>query len=108
MKRNSPFFRVFLLRSSSVSIFFGGIHRTQEDHGLGYPAHGADGRAERERSALSDIEVQKSKVLRVYKSKHPEIPEVEAQKQQTSGKLNAETLRMIGAVKTEAVLGGKR
>ncbi len=50
---------------------------------------------------LSDLETQKSKVLKVYKEKHPEVLKVNAQLQQVNQKLSAEIQRMLQAVQTE-------
>jgi uncharacterized protein involved in exopolysaccharide biosynthesis len=54
------------------------------------------------KAEASDLEVQRSKLLKVYKGKHPEILKVQAQIQQVDQKLDAETQRMLRAVQTES------
>ncbi len=49
----------------------------------------------------ADLEVQKSKLLKTYKPKHPEVLKIEAQLQQVSQKIDAEIQTMLRAVQTE-------
>lgn len=53
------------------------------------------------KAEASDLEVQKSKLLKVYKDKHPEILKVEAQMLQVNQKLDVELQRMLQGVQTE-------
>lgn len=49
----------------------------------------------------ADLEVQKSKLLKTYKPKHPEVLKIEAQLQQVNLKIDAEIQTMLRAVQTE-------
>lgn len=53
------------------------------------------------KSEASDLEVQKSQLLKVYKDKHPEILKVDARIQQVAQKIDAELQTMLRAVQTE-------
>jgi polysaccharide biosynthesis transport protein len=53
------------------------------------------------KAEASDLEVQKSKLLKTYKDKHPEILKVEAQLQQVAQKIEGELQTMLRAVETE-------
>jgi succinoglycan biosynthesis transport protein ExoP len=50
---------------------------------------------------LSDLEGQKSKLLKTYKAQHPEVLKINAQIQQASQRLDAELQTMLRAVQTE-------
>ena len=49
----------------------------------------------------SDLEVQRSKLLRVYKDKHPEVLKVQAQLDQVTARIDVELKTMLRAVQTE-------
>ncbi|OGL02459.1 MAG: hypothetical protein A3E31_15265 [Candidatus Rokubacteria bacterium RIFCSPHIGHO2_12_FULL_73_22] len=49
----------------------------------------------------SDLEVQRSKLLKVYKDKHPEVLKVQAQLDQVGTRIDAELKTMLRAVQTE-------
>ncbi len=53
------------------------------------------------KAEASDLEVQKSKLLKTYKDKHPEILKVDAQIQQVSQRIDDEIKTMLRAVDTE-------
>jgi len=53
------------------------------------------------KTEASELEVQRSKLLKTYKEKHPEVLKVEAQIHQVNQKLDAETQTMLRAVQTE-------
>ena len=53
------------------------------------------------KAEASDLEVQKSKLLKTYKDKHPEILKVDAQIQQVRDKIDSEMQTMLRAVQTE-------
>src|SRR5207244_3355948 len=53
------------------------------------------------KAEASDLEVQRSKLLKTYKDKHPEILKVEAQLQQVREKIDGEIQTMLRAVQTE-------
>jgi polysaccharide biosynthesis transport protein len=53
------------------------------------------------KTEASALEVQKSKVLKTYKEKHPEAIKIEAQIQQVNQKLEAEIQTMLQGVQTE-------
>jgi polysaccharide biosynthesis transport protein len=53
------------------------------------------------KAEVSDLEVQKSKLLKTYKDKHPEILKIDAQLQQVAQKIDAEMHTMLRAVDTE-------
>ncbi len=48
-----------------------------------------------------ELEIEKSKLLKVYKDKHPEILKVDARLQQVNHRLDAEMEAMLRAVRTE-------
>jgi succinoglycan biosynthesis transport protein ExoP len=50
----------------------------------------------------SDLDVQRSKLLKTYKDQHPEILKIDAQIQQVNQKIDAEMKTMLRAVQTEA------
>lgn len=54
------------------------------------------------KNEASDLDVQRSKLLRTYKDQHPEILKIDAQIQQVSQKIDAEMKTMLRAVQTEA------
>jgi uncharacterized protein involved in exopolysaccharide biosynthesis len=49
----------------------------------------------------SDLEIQKSRLLKTYKEKHPEILKVEAQFQQVTQRIDSEIQTMLRAIQTE-------
>lgn len=53
------------------------------------------------KAEASELEVQKSKLLKTYRDKHPEILKVDAQIQQVSQTIDAEMKTMLRAVQTE-------
>src|SRR5262245_60252743 len=53
------------------------------------------------KSELSELEVEKAKLSKTYKERHPEILKVDARIQQVSQKLEAEIQNMLRAVQTE-------
>jgi uncharacterized protein involved in exopolysaccharide biosynthesis len=53
------------------------------------------------KAEASDLEVQKSKALKVYKDKHPEVLKLQAQIDQVAQKIDAEIRTMLRAVQTE-------
>lgn len=53
------------------------------------------------KAEAADLEVQRSKLLKVYKDKHPEVLKVQAQLDQVSLKIDAEMKTMLRAVETE-------
>lgn len=53
------------------------------------------------KAEAADLDVQRSKLLRIYKEKHPEVQKVEAQIQQVNQKIDVELANMIRAVETE-------
>ncbi len=53
------------------------------------------------KAEASDLEVQKSKLLKTYKDKHPEILKIDAQIQQVSQRIDDEIKTMLRAVETE-------
>lgn len=54
------------------------------------------------KAEASDLEVQRSKLLKVYKDKHPEVLKVQAQLDQVATKIDAEMKMMLRAVQTES------
>lgn len=50
---------------------------------------------------IADLEVQKSRLVKIYKDKHPEVLKIDSQIQQVSQKIDAEINTMIRAVQTE-------
>ena len=56
---------------------------------------------EKLRGETSDLEVERSKLLRVYKDKHPEILKVDARIQQVQQRLDGEIQNMVRAVQAE-------
>ena len=54
------------------------------------------------KAEASDLEVQKSKLLKIYKDKHPEILKIDAQLQQVALKIEGELQTMLRAVDTES------
>jgi polysaccharide biosynthesis transport protein len=50
---------------------------------------------------IADLEVQRSRLLKTYKEKHPEVLKVDAQIQQVAQKIDGEIELMIRAVETE-------
>ena len=50
---------------------------------------------------LSELEVERAKLLKTYKDRHPEILKVDARIQQVTQKLDGETQNMLRAVQTE-------
>ena len=57
---------------------------------------------------LSELEVEKAKLLKTYKDRHPEILKVDARIQQVSQKLEAEIQNMLRAVQTESKVAKAR
>jgi polysaccharide biosynthesis transport protein len=53
------------------------------------------------KAEASDLEVQKSKLLKIYKDKHPEVLKVQAQIEQVAQKIDGEIKTMLRAVQTE-------
>jgi len=53
------------------------------------------------KAELADLEGQKSKLVKIYKPRHPELIKIDAQIQQTTARLDAELQTMVGAVQTE-------
>jgi uncharacterized protein involved in exopolysaccharide biosynthesis len=53
------------------------------------------------KEALADLEAERSKLVMVYKDKHPEILKIDAKIQQITGQIDAELQTMIRAVGTE-------
>jgi uncharacterized protein involved in exopolysaccharide biosynthesis len=53
------------------------------------------------KAEASDLEVQKSKLLKTYKEKHPEILKIDAQIQQVKDRIDGEIQTMLRAVQTE-------
>jgi uncharacterized protein involved in exopolysaccharide biosynthesis len=49
----------------------------------------------------SELDVQKAKLSKIYKEKHPEILKIDAQIEQVSQRIDAETKNMLRAVQTE-------
>ncbi len=56
----------------------------------------------------SELGVQRSKLLEVYKEKHPEILKIEAQIQQVNRKLDVEIQTMLRAIQTEYAVAKAR
>ncbi len=56
---------------------------------------------EKLRGETSDLEVERSKLLRVYKDKHPEILKIDARIQQVQQRLDGEIQNMVRAVQAE-------
>jgi polysaccharide biosynthesis transport protein len=56
---------------------------------------------EKLRGETSDLEVERSKLLRVYKDKHPEILKIDARIQQVQQRLDGEIQNMLRAVQAE-------
>jgi uncharacterized protein involved in exopolysaccharide biosynthesis len=56
---------------------------------------------EKLRGETSDLEVERSKLLRTYKDKHPEILKVDARIQQVQQRLDAEIQNMVSAAQAE-------
>jgi succinoglycan biosynthesis transport protein ExoP len=53
------------------------------------------------KAEASDLEVQKSKLLKVYKDKHPEVLKIQAQIDQVAQKIDVEIKTMLRGVQTE-------
>ncbi len=53
------------------------------------------------KNQASDLEIQRSKALRIYKDKHPEVLKIDAQIQQINQKIDNEVQTMLRAVQTE-------
>jgi uncharacterized protein involved in exopolysaccharide biosynthesis len=53
------------------------------------------------KAEAADFEVQRSKLLKVYKDKHPEVLKVQAQLDQVAVRIDAEIKNMLRAVQTE-------
>ena len=53
------------------------------------------------KAEASDLEVQKSKLLKTYKDKHPEVLKVQAQMDQVAQRIDAEIKTMLRGVQTE-------
>jgi uncharacterized protein involved in exopolysaccharide biosynthesis len=53
------------------------------------------------KAEASDLEVQKSKLLKIYKDKHPEVLKVQAQMDQVAQRIDAEIKTMLRGVQTE-------
>jgi len=60
---------------------------------------------QRLKAEASELEVQRSKLLKTYKDKHPEVLKVDAQLQQTTAKIDSEIKTMLRAVQTEHRVG---
>jgi polysaccharide biosynthesis transport protein len=56
---------------------------------------------EKLKGELADLEVERSKLLRTYKEKHPEILKVDARIQQVQQRLDGEIQSMVGAAQAE-------
>jgi len=56
---------------------------------------------QRLKQEASDLDVQKSKLLKTYKDKHPEVLKVQAQIDQVAQRIDAEIKTMLRAVQTE-------
>jgi polysaccharide biosynthesis transport protein len=63
---------------------------------------------EKLRAEMSDLEVERSKLLKVYKDKHPEILKVDARIQQVQQRLDSEMQTMLRAVQAEYKLAKTR
>ncbi|MBI4634802.1 MAG: GumC family protein [Candidatus Rokubacteria bacterium] len=53
------------------------------------------------KAEASDLDVQKSKLLKTYKEKHPDVLKIDAQIQQVNQRIDAEIQTMLRAVQTE-------
>ncbi len=53
------------------------------------------------KAEASDLEVQKSKLMKIYKDKHPEVLKVQAQMDQVAQRIDAEIKTMLRGVQTE-------
>jgi uncharacterized protein involved in exopolysaccharide biosynthesis len=53
------------------------------------------------KAEASDLQVQRSKLIQIYKEKHPEVLKVDAQIQQVSQRIDAEIRKLVRAVETE-------
>lgn len=56
---------------------------------------------ERFKNEISELELQKSKLLKVYREKHPEIVKIDAQIQHMSQRVDGEIKNMIRSLQTE-------
>jgi uncharacterized protein involved in exopolysaccharide biosynthesis len=56
---------------------------------------------QRLKQEASELDVQKAKLSKVYKDKHPEILKIDAQIEQVNQRIDAETKTMLRAVQTE-------
>src|SRR5207244_3323482 len=56
---------------------------------------------EKLRGETADLEVERSKLLRTYKDKHPEILKIDARIQQVQQRLDAEIQNMVSAAQAE-------
>ena len=56
---------------------------------------------QRLKQEASELDVQKAKLSKVYKEKHPEILKIDAQIEQVNQRIDAETKTMLRAVQTE-------
>jgi len=63
---------------------------------------------EKLRGEIADLEVERSKLLRVYKGKHPEILKVEARIQQVQQNLDLEIQTIVRAIQSEYKLAKAR
>src|SRR5262249_15739882 len=63
---------------------------------------------EKLRGEIADLEVERSKLLKVYKGKHPEILKVEARIQQVQQNLDIEIQTIVRAVQSEYKLAKAR
>src|SRR5262245_14945165 len=71
-------------------------------------AGGTNSLVEKLRGEIADLEVERSKLLRVYKGKHPEILKVEARIQQVQQNLDLEIQTIVRAVQSEYKLAKAR
>jgi uncharacterized protein involved in exopolysaccharide biosynthesis len=69
---------------------------------------GSSAFVEKLRGEIADLEVERSKLLKVYKAKHPEILKVEARIQQVQQRLDEETQTIVRGVQSEYKLAKAR
>jgi len=60
------------------------------------------------KAETSELEVQRSKLLKTYKEQHPEVLKVDAQLQQVAAKIDSEIKTMLRAVQTEYTVARAR
>ena len=60
------------------------------------------------KTEASDLEVQRSKLLKTYKDQHPEVLKVDAQLQQVAAKIDSEIKTMLRGVQTEYTVARAR